>query len=262
MLDKLCEEKIREYIGEDIAVSVFEELDSTNNYIKSHIDNSTPEFYTVIADSQTLGRGRLSRKFYSPKKSGIYMSILLKPQLKAENSVLITAAAAVAVSRAIESISSKETEIKWVNDIFINKRKVCGILTEGSLNPDGSFNFAILGIGINAYIPKDDFNEEIKDIAGAVFDEEKENLRNRLIAEVIKNFKEYYNFLEQKTFLEYYKQKNLVLGKTITVPKADGNLTAKAIDIDDNCRLLVEYTDKKREYLSSGEISIGVDFFE
>lgn len=262
MIDKLFKEKIKEYLNDDIEILVFDELDSTNSYLKSHIGEASPEFLTVIADSQTLGKGRMSRKFHSPKESGIYISILLKPQIKAENSVLITAAAAVAVNRAIEDLSGKTAKIKWVNDIYIKNKKVCGILTEGSINPNGSLNYVILGIGINAYTPENNFDDEIKDIAGAVFEKRKENLRNKLIAKVIKNFKEYYNALEDKNFLEYYKKKNLVLGKEITVPKNNICLSAKALDIDENCRLLVEYKNGEKEYLSSGEISIGVDFFE
>ena len=256
MMDIISPIEINKNLQKNTQILYFEEIDSTNNYIKANANS--PEFLTVIANSQTSGKGRMNRNFHSPQNSGIYMSILLKPELKAENSVLITAAAAVAVSRAIESLCDADTKIKWVNDIFINNKKVCGILTEGSLNPNGSFNYAILGIGLNAYMPKNDFPNEIKDIAGAVFNKEQENLRNRLISQIINNFLEYYNDLEKRDFLEIYKQKSLVLGKEITTPKGK----AKAVDIDDNCRLLVEYKNGEKEYLSSGEISIGVDFFE
>lgn len=256
MMDIISPLEINKNLQKDIEILYFEEIDSTNNYIKRNPDS--PEFLTVIANSQTSGKGRMNRSFHSPQNSGIYMSILLKPKLKAENSVLITAAAAVAVSLAIESLCPQDTKIKWVNDIFINNKKVCGILTEGSLNPDGSFNYAVLGIGINAYMPKNDFPDEIKDIAGAVFNKKQENLKNRLISQIINNFLKYYNDLEKRDFLSVYRQKSLVLGKEITAP----NGKALAIDIDDNCHLLVEYKNGEKEYLSSGEISIGVDFFE
>lgn len=261
MIDKLSKQEILEKLNnKNIEVTVLESTDSTNAYLKRSIRDDLKEGFAIIADSQTLGKGRFSRKFYSPKNSGIYMSILLRPSLSPENAVLITAAAAVAVSRAIEKLSGKETKIKWVNDIYISSKKVCGILTEGSINSDGSFNYAILGIGINAYKPENNFPNEIKDIAGAIFSQKKENLRNTLIAEVINNFFQYYNNLESKTFLDDYRQKSLVLGKEIKVPKNDKLFSAKALEIDDNCRLLVEYDNNEREYLSSGEISIGVDF--
>ena len=256
MMDIISPLEISKNLQKNIQILYFEEIDSTNNYIKTKADS--PEFLTVIANSQTSGKGRMNRNFHSPQNSGIYMSILLKPKFKAENSVLITAAAAVAVSEAIESLCPVNTKIKWVNDIFINNKKVCGILTEGSLNPDGSFNYAVLGIGINAYMPKNNFPEEIRNIAGAVFKEEKENLRNRLISLIINNFLRYYNDLEKRDFLEIYKQKSLVLGKEIVTP----NGKALALDIDDNCRLSVEYKNGEKQFLSSGEISIGVDFFE
>ena len=256
MMDIISPLEISKNLQKNIQILYFEEINSTNNYIKTKADS--PEFLTVIANSQTSGKGRMNRNFHSPQNSGIYMSILLKPKFKAENSVLITAAAAVAVSEAIESLCPVNTKIKWVNDIFINNKKVCGILTEGSLNPDGSFNYAVLGIGINAYIPKNNFPEEIRNIAGVVFKEEKENLRNRLISLIINNFLRYYNDLEKRDFLEIYKQKSLVLGKEIVTP----NGKALALDIDDNCRLSVEYKNGEKQFLSSGEISIGVDFFE
>ncbi len=256
MMDIISPLEISKNLQKNIQILYFEEINSTNNYIKTKADS--PEFLTVIANSQTSGKGRMNRNFHSPQNSGIYMSILLKPKFKAENSVLITAAAAVAVSEAIESLCPVNTKIKWVNDIFINNKKVCGILTEGSLNPDGSFNYAVLGIGINAYMPKNNFPEEIRNIAGAVFKEEKENLRNRLISLIINNFLRYYNDLEKRDFLEIYKQKSLVLGKEIVTP----NGKALALDIDDNCRLSVEYKNGEKQFLSSGEISIGVDFFE
>lgn len=256
MMDIISPLEISKNLQKNIQILYFEEINSTNNYIKAKADS--PEFLTVIANSQTSGKGRMNRNFHSPQNSGIYMSILLKPKFKAENSVLITAAAAVAVSEAIESLCPVNTKIKWVNDIFINNKKVCGILTEGSLNPDGSFNYAVLGIGINAYMPKNNFPEEIRNIAGAVFKEEKENLRNRLISLIINNFLRYYNDLEKRDFLEIYKQKSLVLGKEIVTP----NGKALVLDIDDNCRLSVEYKNGEKQFLSSGEISIGVDFFE
>lgn len=261
MIDKLSKQFITELLNNKNAeITVLETVDSTNAYLKRIITDDLPEGSVIIADSQTAGRGRFSRKFFSPENCGIYMSIFLKPKLQAEKAVLITAAAAVAVCKAIEKLGESKTEIKWVNDVYIGSKKVCGILTEGSLNSNGSFNYAILGIGINAYIPENSFDAEIKDIAGAVFKEKKENLRNRLAAEVINCFMDYYNNLENKTFLEDYRKRNLVLGKEITVPKGNTVLAAKALKIDENCRLLVEYNDSKREYLSSGEISIGVDF--
>ncbi len=254
----LSAEKITENIRDNtyINITVLKSVDSTNKYLKAKAVEGAKEGAVIIADAQTGGRGRFTRKFHSPSGCGIYMSILLKPQMPAGNAVLITSAAAVAVAEAIETLCGKDAKIKWVNDVYVDSKKVCGILTEGVIKPDGDFDWAVLGIGINAFEPENGFDAEIKDIAGAVFDEYRENLRNRLIAEVINRFFRYYNKLEKKTFLDEYRKRSFVLGEIVDVVKNEENRKAKALDIDDDCRLLVEYEDKSKEFLSSGEISI------
>ncbi len=238
-------------------VCVLDTVDSTNNLLKAMAKEGRKEGTVIIADSQTGGRGRYDRKFYSPKGTGIYMSILLKPRLKAKDSVLITAAAAVAVNEAILKLFQKETYIKWVNDLFLNGKKVCGILTEGALNTETlRLNWAVLGIGINVYEPENNFHDEIKNIAGAIESERQPDLRNRLCAEIINRFFYYYEKIEKREFLDIYRQKSCVLGKEIEVLKNENNLKATALDIDNDCRLLVSYENGSKEYISSGEISI------
>ena len=240
-------------------ITVLEETQSTNTLLKEIAKQGAGEGTVIIADSQTGGRGRYDRKFYSPKNSGIYMSILLKPNLPASDSVLITAAAAVAVSNAISKVCGKDTRIKWVNDLILDDKKICGILTEGSLNTEtGGLNWAVLGLGVNVYEPQSGFNSEIKNIAGAITKERKQNLRNQLCAEIINCFFEYYSNLEKRDFIEDYRNKSCVIGKNVTVIKNDNNISAKALDIDNDCRLLLEYENGEREYLASGEISIKI----
>ncbi len=254
----LSADKIKKLLKNDtyINITLLDSVDSTNKYLKKKAVLGGTEGSIVIADSQTGGRGRFTRKFFSPGGCGIYMSILLKPCFPAKDAVLITAAAAVAVAEACEFLSGKKAEIKWVNDVYMEGKKVCGILTEGAIKPDGCFDYAVLGIGINAFAPDTGFDKEIKDIAGAVFNEKAENLRNRLAAEVITRFFSYYEELCAKTFLKGYREKSCVTGKEVTVIKNEKMQTAVALSIDDDCRLEVEYEDKTREYLSSGEISI------
>ena len=257
-MDKLSVCGIEKYLKnkEKFDISVFESVDSTNAILKNSAQNGEKEGTIIIADSQTNGRGRFVRKFHSPSGSGIYMSILLKPDLPAENAVLITAAAAAAVSRAVENLSQKNTHIKWVNDILIDNKKICGILTEGGINTKtGGFDWVVVGIGINAYEPDGGFEDEISHIAGAVFKEKTPDLRNRLTAEIINCFWDFYKHLEQRTFFNDYKNRMMVIGKEITVIKGGTKTFAKCLDLDSNCQLLVDYGES-REYLSSGEISI------
>lgn len=258
MQDIISKDGIKKYLKNiDIFdIHIFDSVSSTNAVLKE-VASSAKEGTVIIALNQTAGRGRFGRKFYSPDDCGIYMSILLKPKFSAKDTVMITAAAASAVADSAESLSGKNTYIKWVNDVLIDNRKMCGILTEGNINlENGGFNWAILGIGINAYLPQNGYPEEIKDIATAVFDNEQEDLKNRLIAKVLDSFWVYYISLKDKTFLDSYKKRSFILGKEIRVIKNEISTPARALEIDDDCRLLVEYKTGEREYLSSGEISI------
>ena len=199
----------------------------------------------------------MGRSFFSPK-SGLYMSILLRPNFSAEKSLFITTATAVAVSDAIDSLSDKSSSIKWVNDVFIDSKKVCGILTEASIDFEtGGLSYAVVGLGVNLYHPADGFPEDIKNIAGTVFDSEiSGDEKAKFAAEIINGFFNIYNNFENSDFMKRYKSKSFILGKKINVIKGDKKIPATAIDIDDEARLLVEYETGERESLFSGEVSI------
>lgn len=257
--DVLNAGRIKSFLGplsQKLYIDAEQTVTSTNALLKEKAAVGAPEGTVLIAAEQTAGRGRFSRKFYSPVGTGAYMSILLRPDMSAENAVLITTAAATAVALAAESLSCKKTEIKWVNDVLINGKKICGILTEASLNIEsGKLDYAVLGIGLNAYIPNGGFPKEIKDIAGAVFDEKKPDLRNCLVSEVLKNFFKYYRSLESRAFLNEYRSRSAVTGKKILVISGGKAVPATVLQIDDDCRLRVKYENGITESLSSGEIS-------
>lgn len=254
--DILNKEQIIKILKGEFAIEILDTVDSTNNYLKEKARHGLKIPAIIVAENQTGGRGRFDRRFHSPKGNGIYMSLLCFPKLAAEKSVLITVACAVAVAKAIEKHCLKNPQIKWVNDLILENRKICGILTEGSVNPDTAcFDWAVVGIGINVYEPYGGFSDEIKDIAGYIEKEKRENLRNSIIAETVNFLSLYLSDLESKDFLDDYKKLSLVLGKEITVVKATPQ-KATAVSIDDDCRLLVKYPDNSAEYLSSGEISI------
>jgi len=256
--DILSVDGIKKYLSnDDYKIEVYESLDSTNAVLKGRAQKGEEQWTVVIADAQTSGRGRFVRKFHSPSGSGIYMSILLKPTLTAEKSVLITAAAATATALTIEELSQKDTGIKWVNDVFMDNKKVCGILTEGGINTKtGGFDWVVVGIGINVYTPQNGFEAEISDIAGAVFNKITPDTRNRLTARVIEQFRIFYEQLESKTFFNDYKNRMLSIGKEIKVIKGGEIRQARCTGLDSDCRLQVAYPDLTEEYLTSGEISI------
>ena len=246
---------IKQFVQNECDILEYECLASTNDTAKELGIDGAKENTIVIAKSQTNGRGRLTRSFFSPEDSGIYMSILLRPEINKENIYLITPAAAVAVACAIDEICGKETKIKWVNDIFISDKKVCGILCE-SIFLNDSF-FSVLGIGINLYTPKNQFPEELKNIAGAVFKEAPEkDIREKLIAKIIDNFNSIYKRLENKNFVNCYREKSNLIGENISYQKDGNTINAKVLDIDDNAHLIVKTENNETITLYSGEVSV------
>lgn len=237
-------------------------VDSTNAIAKDLAISGENEGTIIISDEQTEGRGRKGRKFFSPHGTGVYMSIILRPKISAKDSIMITTAAAVAVSKAISAVSEKDAGIKWVNDIYIDRHKVCGILTEAAMNVEtGRLDYAVLGIGLNVYSPAEKFPIEIDNIAGAIYDSDhgRGNIRNQICAEIIKEFFALYPHLESRSFVDEYRSRLFILGEKIFVINGNDYTEAIALDIDDDCRLKVRYDDGTERFLSSGEVSIVID---
>lgn len=258
----LSAQSIRSYLNEEyknLDIKVYKTLTSTNTVLKEMAADGASEGTVLVAESQTFGRGRMGRNFYSPSDTGIYFSILLRPDIPVEESLFLTTAAAVAIAKSIESVKNCKASIKWVNDIYIDGRKVCGILTEGSINSQTNrLNYAVVGMGINVCPPKDGFPEEIENLAGAVFTrkENSADKRSILIAEILNLFMDYYKNLSSKCFFEEYKNRSFLLGEDIYVIQNEQYIPAKAIDIDKKCQLIVEFKDGTTQALSSGEVSI------
>ena len=257
----LSSESILKYLKTDFFdIEVHKTINSTNTFVKELAVNGEKEGLVVISEEQTSGRGRFSRKFYSPKGTGIYMSILLRPHLHASNSYLITSSAAVAICNAIDFISNKESKIKWVNDIYLDNKKVSGVLTEASLDfESGLIDYAVLGIGINVFEPEEGFEKEIETIATSIFDKEiKESgdIRSKLIAKILENFLIYYKNIKNKEFLEPYKKRSFLINKEVNILYKNSTEKALVLDIDDECRLKVKLKDGTIKFLSSGEVSL------
>lgn len=261
--DILSSQSISKYLNkkdDNFNIKFYKTINSTNSAIKELAINGEKEGTVIISEEQTEGRGRFGRKFHSPKGTGIYMSILLRPQMHASKAFLITAATAVAVAEAIESVSDKEAKIKWVNDIYCDNKKVCGILTEASFDfESGIIDYAVLGIGINVRIPKEGFAEEIKDVATGIFEYEDSTstyIRSRLIAEILRRFWDYYIHIEDKSFLESYKSRSILINKEVNILSSKSSEKATVLEIDNDCKLKVQMEDGSIRLLSSGEVSI------
>ena len=248
---------IKNYLQTDCDILEFDCLTSTNDTAKELGINGAKENTVIIAKSQTAGRGRLGRSFFSPESSGIYMSILLRPTMSTEEITLITPAAAVAVHEAIKEICGTNTSIKWVNDIYKNDKKICGILCESTFQSDGFFS--VLGIGINLYSPENNFPDEIKNIAGAVYETPPEyEIREKLIAKIIDNFNFYYKNLTKKKFMSIYRAKSNLIGKTVSFSKEGKEINAIVLDIDDSAHLIVKTNENKTLSLFAGEVSVKI----
>ena len=255
----MSESNIKKYMhmyANEISIRAFEKTESTNTLAREFAERGHGQFTAIVAEEQTKGRGRLGRSFYSPAGSGIYMSLILRPTLSPAKALYITTAAAAAAAEAIESVCGVKTEIKWVNDVLCNGKKVCGILTEGSFDPNGRLSYAILGIGVNVFPPKEGFPTEISGVASHLIDEPLYELRSRLAAEILERFIFYYSSIESKPFMKSYKKRLCWIGDRVDVISGDTRIPATVTGLSDNLELEVVFDDGKRKLLSSGEVSV------
>ncbi len=240
-------------------IAVFKTLTSTNTALKEHAAKGAREGTVIVAEEQSGGRGRQGRDFYSPAGTGIYFSLLLRPSVKASDATLITTAAAVSVAASIEAVTGVEAKIKWVNDVFCHGKKVCGILTEGAFDMEsGGMEYVVLGIGINVVQPATGYPGDISNVASAIYEDQipEAEVRSRLIAEILNRFLGFYNQLAEKIFLKEYKARSFIVGNDVNVIAGDTSKKAKVLDIDDDCRLVVQFDNGLVEALSTGEVSI------
>lgn len=228
-------------------VYAFEEIDSTNSEAKRQVLNGISLPALFVADRQTEGRGRRGKTFFS--KGGLYMTLAVNMGDSAEENVKITTIAASAVAKAIEKLTGQTVGIKWVNDIYIEGRKICGILAEAVYDKDGRIKAVIIGVGVNLNV--ESFPDDIKDIAGAL---NCPTLDKMVLAEEISR-----QILDSDhDFMEYYKSKSIVIGKPIMYQKNNLWYDGVAIDINDEGGLIVKTEEGITETLSSGEITLRV----
>ncbi len=256
--DFICENKIAALLGKAYKVQVVDRAVSTNSELWSAAINGAPEGTVLIARQQTGGKGRLGRSFCSAE-GGLYMSLLLRPELCPEDTALITPLAALAVAETVDRLLGINTAIKWVNDVYADGKKLCGILTEASIDPLlAKTSFVIVGIGLNVYAPDGGFPEEIRDIATALLPHgaRKEGLFNQLAADIARRVFEYAENPFNGKALEDYRSKCFVIGKDVTVYRGGDCYNARVLGVDDRYALLIEDEGGNRIALNSGEVSV------
>ena len=236
----------------------FDKVDSTNNKAKQLAEAGEPDGTLVVAETQCAGKGRRGRQWLSPKGTGIWMSLVLRPEITPGQAAMLTLVAALAVSEGIAVATGLKTGIKWPNDIVMNGKKLCGILTE--MNTEmGDINYVVVGIGIN--VNTQDFPDDIKSTATSLALEGKQPVkRSRLIHTILQAWEQYYAVYLQTAdltgLMQEYNDRLVNCNRQVTVLKPEGSYAGISYGIDRLGRLLVEKGDKTVEVVMSGEVSV------
>lgn len=255
--DRLSADEIRTALADhpwSERVTVLDSVDSTNDRLRTLAMHKAEEGTVLLAEQQTAGKGRMGRSFVSPPKAGIYLSVLLRPEQKPEALMTLTARAAVAAALAIETCCGVKPGIKWVNDLQLNGRKICGILTELSLEAEsGRVNYAIIGVGVNCNLSLEDFPATLQGVAGSIRSEAGIVVdRNALAAELIRRLSR----LQSQEWRSFYLERCTTVGRRVTVLDADAPLEAEVIDVGERAELIVRLDDGTLRAVNSGEVSV------
>ena len=236
----------------------FTTIDSTNTRAKEMAAQGVPHGTVLIADSQTGGRGRMGRSFHSPAGCGIYLSMILRPDCPAKDLMHLTCATAVAAADGIQAATGLRPGIKWTNDLVVGKKKLGGILTELSLDGSGNVEYAVIGIGINCNQNSEDFPEEIKQIATSLqLATDKPINRAAVIAQILVALQKMSETLQNSAAtLDRYRADCITIGQEISLVRGDEVRHGKALDVDHEGALVVEFADGTRQAVQSGEVSI------
>jgi BirA family biotin operon repressor/biotin-[acetyl-CoA-carboxylase] ligase len=258
-IDKIQENLQTKKLGKKILY--LHEIGSTNDLAKELANYGASEGTIVIAETQTAGRGRLNRKWFSPK-GGLYFSILFRPKLKAKEIIKLVFVAGLAVAEVLHENYGLNVETKWPNDVLVNGRKVCGILSEMKTK-DERVNYAVIGVGINANINvKEEFPEELKTVATSI---ENELGRKVRLEELLKLLLEkldilYEQFLEEGFLqvLKRWKEYASFLGKEVEVMDEVKRLHGLALDVDDEGALVIKLEDGTMKRILVGDVSLKI----
>ena len=259
---QINQELIQQHHPIDWNIQTMESTTSTNDLAKIYANHNSTTPAIFISEEQTAGRGRLGRTFVSPSKTGLYISLCLFPTIALEDLSLITCATAVACIETLEQLTGKSLNIKWVNDLFYQDKKVGGILTEVISDFESQqVQALIVGMGINLIDSPQSFPEELHSIVGSIFSSKKEYdnssfNRNHFIAQFLEKWTFYYQNLSKREFISTYKEHSNVIGKFVNVFEGSQTYSAYAKDIDENGHLVVEKEDSSLHTLSYGEVSI------
>jgi len=236
----------------------FEEAASTNDLAKELAGKGFEEGTLVVAETQTHGRGRLGRRWISPR-GGIWFSVILRPAVGSKDAPKIVFMAAVAIAKTIRKMLRLTAKTKWPNDVLIHNKKVCGLLAETSISED-NINFVVLGIGINANVDTNAFPKELTGSLTSLKKESKREVpREEFLQALLKEMEHYYNEFTRGRFariLEEWKSLTDMMGKDVEVVSLDERFEGKAIDVDQDGALIVKLEDESVKRVFSADASI------
>lgn len=250
---KLNASYIRQKCGQSTVV--FRTVSSTNAILKEYAHQDAPDYTVVVAESQTEGRGRGDHSFFSPLGTGVYLSVLLRYGKRSFRPADITAAAGVAACEAIESISDSRCKIKWMNDVYIDGKKVAGILAEAGRSEGNSYTsgaFVVVGVGFNLTHPEEDFPLEFRSRAGVIFEEKAPSYaREKLVNAFVSALR---RILLRDSFSLYgaYRDRLFILGERVLYDGREATVSELCPDF----RLELTFDDQSRVLLDSGEVSL------
>lgn len=260
--DKITKQGITMYLlpqNEKYSILVHDTVDSTNNLGKKLISSGNRKETIIIANEQTKGRGRMGRDFFSPASTGVYMSFVLFPDRHVSEMGTLTTKVCVAICRVIEAVKDCKAEIKWVNDIYVDKRKVCGILTEAVTDfESGTVEAVVIGIGLNVNTDMSNFPEDLSMTAGSI--NPSGVSRNTILAKIINEVANVYHENDEKSLMEEYRKRCFLIGREITYYKNGVPIVGKAVDINDQGNLVIEKEDGLIDVLNSGEVTLNGKF--
>lgn len=234
-----------------------EEIDSTNDHGKRLVLEGAENGTVILADRQTAGRGRMDRRFQSPKGKGIYLTVLLRPTVPVEELASVTAMAGVAVCDAVERVCGVRPGLKWPNDPVLNGKKLGGILTELCFDPENGRPCVVLGIGLN--VAHEEFPPEVAALATSLDREGCAVSREKLAAALIRTLDELFSALEagdREAYLAAYRRDCVNLGKAVQLIRGGERETAEAVGIDGQFGLVVRTAGGEEKVVRSGEVSV------
>ncbi|NLJ94384.1 MAG: biotin--[acetyl-CoA-carboxylase] ligase [Clostridiaceae bacterium] len=262
--DRLDKDRIYFYLNhpQKYDIKIYDSVSSTNTLLKEKAKNNAAAGTVLVANSQMSGKGRLGRNFFSPPDTGVYFSLLLRPTLHFDLVQSSPALAAVALAQSLDFLLDIKTEIKWVNDIYLDGKKIAGILSEGELDFENKqIKYLVIGLGVNVYEPNTDFPEEFRERATYLINNsnnsrERDNLRNKIVATFLNKWEFYSDPKHHKQALEIFRTKNFLLDKQVEVKVQANSIKGIVRDISNEFELIIENNNQEILYINHGEATL------